>query len=110
MHGGIERSRDVDASRIDDFVLEVAKDLEHVAQLVGAGEAEAAMGVRLDGVVLHNLGAQGGGLARAILSRARMAASHVPGHHPVDPTTAITFFSAPVTLLALCCVVLFCGR
>ena len=32
---GFERSRDVDASRIEDLLLEIAIDLEHVAQLVG---------------------------------------------------------------------------
>ena len=35
----IERSRDVDASRTEDLLLEVSIDLSHVAHLVGAEEA-----------------------------------------------------------------------
>src|SRR5512135_830988 len=50
----IKRSREVDASRAEDLLLEVAIDLEHVAQLVGAGEAKAAICVRFDGVVLDD--------------------------------------------------------
>ncbi len=52
VRGRMERSREVDASRTEDLLFEVAIDLEHVAQLVGAGETEAAVGIRLDGVVL----------------------------------------------------------
>src|SRR5690606_12900126 len=45
----------VRAARPDDLLLEVPIDLEHVAELVGAREAEAAVRIRLDRVVADRI-------------------------------------------------------
>src|SRR4026208_63053 len=50
---GIERPRGLATARSRDFLFEVAVHLKHVAHLVCAREAKAAIDVGVDGVVLH---------------------------------------------------------
>src|SRR6185436_11002555 len=48
---GIERSRQGQIARAAILLVEVVLDLEHVAQILRAGESDRAVGVERDGVV-----------------------------------------------------------